>query len=428
MFEVDIARRKRPFPVAQTCIVCLMVVSALVGCPSPTSSGPDDGPAALPEVADLQAAGVVESVVLTWTDPAGADYNRILVTWTPEGITATEVTKGTERFAATGLANGTEYTFTVRTADSDGNQSSGVTATATPSAANPAVPPVAQISRSPEGDVVVGEPVSFDGSGSSDPDGEIVAYAWDFGDGATSTDESPQHTYTTAGSFIVSLTVTDDDDNTNEASIALEANVVVAGNESPVAAMLYTPEIPNIGETVEFNGTESDDTDGTIDSYEWSFGDGTTATGVDVSHDYSSSGAFTVRLIVTDDEGATDIATEEIYVNVPPTADAGDDQSVNPNDEAVISLAGSASDPDGTIVSYSWRFTHLPPNSGLSTSDIADADTAQPSFSVEDEEFWSYPEDDWTYAVELTVTDNNGAVATDEVTIEMLGATDVEIQ
>ena len=62
---------------------------------------------------------------------------------------------------------------------------------------------------------VVGRTVTFDGSGSSDPDGIVVTYRWDFGDGATATGATPSHTYSTAGSFTVSLNVTDNDGATS---------------------------------------------------------------------------------------------------------------------------------------------------------------------------------------------------------------------
>ena len=65
----------------------------------------------------------------------------------------------------------------------------------------------------------LGSPVTFDGSGSYDPDGSIVAYDWDFGDGNTGTGVSPTHTYAAVGAYIVKLTVTDNGGLTNTSNI-----------------------------------------------------------------------------------------------------------------------------------------------------------------------------------------------------------------
>ena len=58
--------------------------------------------------------------------------------------------------------------------------------------------------------VAIGEAVAFDGSGSSDPDGSIAAYRWDFGDGARATTAVASHAYAAAGAHVATLTVTDD--------------------------------------------------------------------------------------------------------------------------------------------------------------------------------------------------------------------------
>jgi hypothetical protein len=97
----------------------------------------------------------------------------------------------------------------------DGNNGySGATVTITVIETN--TPPVAD----PDGPYVwtVGSSMAFDGSGSYDPDGSIVAYDWDFGDGNTGTGISPIHTYATAGTYTVTLTVTDDDGLTDTAT------------------------------------------------------------------------------------------------------------------------------------------------------------------------------------------------------------------
>jgi PKD repeat protein len=79
----------------------------------------------------------------------------------------------------------------------------------------------------------VGETITFDGSGSTDPDGSIASYAWAFGDGSTGTGVNPTHAYATAGTFTVSLMVTDNDGATNTASTT--ATIAEVPNEPPVS-------------------------------------------------------------------------------------------------------------------------------------------------------------------------------------------------
>ena len=75
-----------------------------------------------------------------------------------------------------------------------------------------------------------GIPLSFDGSGSTNPDGSIVSYAWDFGDTTTGSGPAPSHTYTAAGPYTVSLTVTDDDGLTNTATIDPATGDIIFGD------------------------------------------------------------------------------------------------------------------------------------------------------------------------------------------------------
>jgi len=83
-------------------------------------------------------------------------------------------------------------------------------------------------------------------------------------------------------------------------------------NQAPVASFTYTPPSPLVGSPVRFDGSTSHDPDGTIVSYNWSFGDGSSGTGTIVQHPYNSTGIYTVRLTVTDNAGATDSTTRQI--------------------------------------------------------------------------------------------------------------------
>jgi chitodextrinase len=144
--------------------------------------------------------------------------------------------------------------------------------------------------------------LTFDGSGSEDPDGTITAYDWTFGDGNIGTGVSPTHTYDTPGIYDVTLVVTDDGLETSDPS-ATTASIEPAPQD-PVADP-NGPYTGTEGVAVVFDGSASFDPDGgVITQYDWDFGDGNTGTGVAPSHAYISDGSYTVTLTVVDDEGA----------------------------------------------------------------------------------------------------------------------------
>jgi PKD repeat protein len=137
---------------------------------------------------------------------------------------------------------------------------------------------------------------SFDGGGSADRDGTIAGYSWDFGDGSGGSGKTAAHAYARSGSYTVTLTVTD-----NEAATATAAHVVAVTNAAPTAAFIISCS----GLTCSFDGGASSDNDGTIRSYRWDFGDGTSGAGELVQHTYGQPRSYSVGLIVTDNDGAT---------------------------------------------------------------------------------------------------------------------------
>lgn len=162
--------------------------------------------------------------------------------------------------------------------------------------------------------VCIGLKCTFDGSGSSDPDGWF-SYFWSFGDGNTSSSNATvSHTYNSDGTFTATLTVTD-----SGAGTGTQQQVVNIVNAPPIAS--FTPAC--IALTCTLNGSGSSDPDGTIASYAWSFGDSTSGSGATVNHTYAAGGTYTVTLTVTDNGAATSSQTQSVTV-VPPEMHVGD--------------------------------------------------------------------------------------------------------
>ncbi|RMF85877.1 MAG: PKD domain-containing protein [Planctomycetota bacterium] len=152
--------------------------------------------------------------------------------------------------------------------------------------------------------------VSFSSSRSSD-DGLILSRSWDFGDGATSLDISPRHTFMTIGEFTVTLTVTDD------AGAVGTETVVITVTEPPIARIsVNDTQAENAPATFRFDATNSVDPDGEIVEFEWDFDDGARETLDVVDHTFATAGTYRVRLTVTDDAGITDEATVLIRVGI----------------------------------------------------------------------------------------------------------------
>jgi PKD repeat protein len=95
---------------------------------------------------------------------------------------------------------------------------------------------------------------TFDGSGSTDPDGTISGYAWDFGDGASSTQAQPNHTYASSGTYTVGLTVTDDDGATASTSRTV---TVTDGAAQPLAADAFSRSVNGGWGTADVGGAWS---------------------------------------------------------------------------------------------------------------------------------------------------------------------------
>jgi len=226
----------------------------------------------------------------------------------------------------------------------------------------------------------------FDASGSTDSDGSITAYIWDFGDGHTGSGVNASHTYSVDDSYAVTVTVTDNEGATHSTTKGV---ATTSGNNAPAAQFTFTCT----GFTCTFDASGSSDSDGSIDSYDWDFGDGNTATGETVNHTFVNADTFSVTLTVHDNIGADDSATESVTVaaaNNAPNASFSitcSDLSCNFNN--------TSTDPDGdAIVSYLWNFN----GAGSFTSGDATSTSGTYEYNT-----------GGTYFISLTVEDEHGA-------------------
>ena len=168
-------------------------------------------------------------------------------------------------------------------------------------------------------------------------------------------------------------------------------------NRPPTASFMVTPASGPPPLAVTLDASASRDSDGSISTYAWDFGDGSTGTGRTVDYTYEESGAFEVSLTVTDDDGAQASTTNEIVVNVPPSARILADPVDGVAPFTVTFDASESSDSDGEIASYEWEVADNAPTSGA---------TLEHTF-----------EEPGVHPVQLTVTDNLGGA--DEVLFEV---------
>src|SRR5262249_50602830 len=182
----------------------------------------------------------------------------------------------------------------------------------------PNLPPTAVLSVSPSSGIV---PVTISAStaGSGDVDGTIVASNINFGDGsAPVSGSSAAHTYSAAGTYVVTATLTDNLGATSSKSMTVV--VSPAPNKPPVAAVSVSPSSAYGPVTVNVSAAGSSDPDGTIASAVINFGDGTAAAGLTASHTYQTAGSYTVIATVTDNQGASSSASAGVTVKAHETA------------------------------------------------------------------------------------------------------------
>jgi PKD repeat protein len=155
--------------------------------------------------------------------------------------------------------------------------------------------------------------VAVDASASSDPEGGALTYAWTFGPGATASGPTAEYTYPAAGTYTVSLTVTDPAGATGTTTRTVTVKAPV--DLPPVASFTATPA----DLAVALDASASSDPEGKALTYSWNLGDGSpAATGKTLSYTYAAAGTYTVTLTVSDPAGQTDSFTRQVTVSQPP--------------------------------------------------------------------------------------------------------------
>jgi len=331
---------------------------------------------------------VAQNVALALDGSGSTDPENAILTWEwdceDDGVFDVTLTAPT---GATCTWDAGTYTVRLRVTDAGGLQDE---ATAVVTVTNAA--PTANAGGPYTG--TKNNAIGVDGSASTDADGSIVQWSWDCdGDSVyevvAAAGTGSACTFAAVGSYTIGLEVLDDDGGTGTAT----ADVTV-GNDPPTAAP-GGPYAGDEGVVVALDGSGSSDAGGALTTWEWDCTDDgtfdvTASSGTGVGCTYDDDGAYTLRLRVTDDDGATDEATVGVTVaNVAPTLGA----VVYPSGDegATLTFSAAATDVAADPLTYAW--------------DFGDGGTAIGPSATH-----TYA-DDGTFTVGLTVTDGDGGSA-----------------
>lgn len=246
---------------------------------------------------------------------------------------------------------------------------------------------------------------------------ETRSINWEFGDGSmevglpVSQGRIVSHTFSSNGTFQVIVYLFGPPNlasgqGPEQIGVGTLPVGVSGPNQLPIADFTVQEVFDDLDQAVSlarrFSALGSRDPDGTIESFEWDFGDGTTGEGVDVEHTYENSGRFVVRLTVTDDRDGEGTTTRTVLVNSLPVAQFT--FSIDASNALRVNFDGSASsDADGPLTELSWDF----------------GDDSDPAFGAVVSHTYAEPDD---YTVVLTVTDEFGAKASSSQVVDVVGS------
>lgn len=375
-----IAMRRRS--VVPLLMAVLVAASAGAGCsveePTPSFTGPSEFALSISLVAapdQLPRDGSSESVItVTVRNEAGRPVSgqRLAVASNVGTVSESEIVTGEDGQAAfafiaptasasAGLNSavlqvtpigGNTRTTLGRTLNIPLVSAAGVTSSTVPTASftfSPSAP-------------VLRETVTFDASATMDEGVrclDLCTYSWDFGGEATGSGRIVTHQFQAARVYAVTLTVTDAVGSVGTTT----QNVTVTRGTLPTATFTFSPTSPGQFETVHFSAAESVAAAGrSITSYQWNFGDGSTATGMTASHAFQTVATFAVVLTVTDNAGLQAAKSQNVTVTNGVTADFTISRSPAPvNKDVFFDAEASKGSHTGfggrnSIVKYIWNF------------------------------------------------------------------------
>ena len=254
--------------------------------------------------------------------------------------------------------------------------------------------------------IVTRTTATFDASGTTDDGvrcGSACGFAWSFGDSSSGSGETVTHAYSAAGSYVVTLTVTDG----GGASATTSRTVTVQALARPTADFSFSPVSPSASQDIFFTAEKATAAAGRrLVSYDWDFGSGRLGTGMTIVKRYDTPASYVVTLTVTDDAGERGVTDRTVTV-VPapaPTASMSFSPTTPSTSTTVFFDASASSAPAGArITAYTFNF-----GDGTGVGPIASPTTTH-TFAATG-----------TYVVRLTVTDSAGRSATTTVSVPVI--------
>jgi PKD repeat protein len=269
----------------------------------------------------------------------------------------------------------------------------------------PNVAPEARFTVSAD-DVVVGDTVTADASGSRDPDGQIVKYEWDLdGDGHWSED-GVRHSlgYDTAGDYYAGLRVTDNDGNVSETHVAIHVGEL----PDPQSRIVCEKTTVAVREALRCSADDSGSPVRVV-RHEWDLDDDGSADsrGSGVRWVYRKAGDYTIHLTVTDKRGRTSTTTQDVHVtNRPPSATVSGPTRLAVGQSGQYD-ASRSSDSDGWITGYAWS--------------LAEAEGASQALPGSGRYLRFTPTRPGTYVLAVAVSDDAGDSSQATVTVTVTG-------